>query len=60
MILIIVIVAIAALVVTVYMQKRIVLRKEQEHKRNMERFERLIEQLKKTNPHQQENENSNE
>ena len=60
MILIIVIVALAALVVTVYMQKRIVLRKEQEHKRSMERFERLIEQLKKASPNHQENNNSNE
>jgi heme exporter protein D len=57
MMMIIVIVAMAALLITFYMQRKNLVRKENEHKRNMQRFERLMRQIKQTNPEQKENNN---
>jgi hypothetical protein len=57
MMMIIVIVAMAALLITFYMQRKNLVRKENEHKRNMQRFERLMRQIKQTNPSQKENNN---
>jgi uncharacterized membrane protein len=60
MMMIIVIVAMVALLITFYMQRKNLVRKENEHKRNMQRFERLMRQIKQTDPEKKENNNEQE
>jgi hypothetical protein len=60
MMMIIVIVAMTALLITFYMQRKNLVRKENEHKRNMQRFERLMRQIKQPTPEQKEYNNEQE